>query len=167
MNRYRPSLPRHSAVHRLVGGTGVVLLYLLSATSLAPALTTLLAMLDGSHHVTLQQTACGIRVVLRHDCFNSSTHRHGIIARTLTLVAQRPTQGRPDHVIQFAAVTTSEQASAPLTVPVADSSASDLFLPCDPLPHATRLTDVSAAHPRPPPDASSLLLSIRSTVLLI
>ena len=64
-----------------VGGSGLLLLYLLMATPLAPALTALLAMGDPSHHVAVQQTARGIRVVLRHDCLHSPTHRHGVVAR--------------------------------------------------------------------------------------
>jgi len=142
-------------------------LYLLTGTPLAPVLTTLLALTDRNHHVAVQQTAGGIQVVLRHDCVSSPAHHHGIIAQTLTLIAQRPAEGYPDHVIQFAASAVSQRACAVILTPATGAPAPELFPPGDFRPCPAALTAVSAAHPRPPSDASGLLISLRSTVLLV
>ncbi|MEK7678106.1 MAG: hypothetical protein AAB676_19930, partial [Verrucomicrobiota bacterium] len=137
------------------------------ATPLAPALTALLALADRSHPVAVQQTARGIQVVLRHNFFNSPTHRHGMVARALTMIAERPVGSQPDHVIQFAASATSEQASALAIEPAPGAPAPGLFPSYDFLTCPARPTAVPAAHPRPPPGTSGLLLSLRSTVLVI
>jgi hypothetical protein len=144
-----------------------VLVYLLSAMPLVPGLTALLATLDRSHHVAVQQTADGLQVVLRHDCVNAPAHRHGLVARALTLIAQRPAEGHPDHVIQFAASATSQPASTFTLAPATGEPASILFPPCEFLPCVARPAARTAVRPRPPPDASGSLLSVRSIVLLI
>src|SRR6185436_10784128 len=113
MERGMPLVPCALPALRRVGASCLVLLYLLAGTPLTLAVTTLLATSDRSHHVAVQATAEGIQLVLRHDCVNSPTHRHGIVARTLTLMAQRPVEGQPDHVIAFAASAASHQAAAP------------------------------------------------------
>ena len=144
-----------------------MLLCWLTGTPLVPGLTTLLAMADRNHHVAVQLAAEGIQLVLCRDCVNSPSHRHGIIAQALALIAERPAEGHPDHVIQFAASSVSQRASAPAIAPAPDSPAPEFFPPFDLRPCAAPLTSVPAAHPRPPPDASGLLSSLRSTVLLI
>lgn len=168
MKRDTPSLPRCLPTLRRVGGSWLMWLYLLTGTPLVPSVTTLLAMADRSHQVAVQQTGVGIRVVLRHRCVTCPAHRHGIIARALTLIAQRPAEGHPDHVIQFAASAVSQRAPALALTPAARAPAPELFPPpCDLRPCPALLTSVLAAHPRPPPDAGGLLISLRSTVLLI
>ena len=167
MHRERPTILRHLPTLRLVGGSFLVLLGLVTATPLAPALTALLALADRSHPVAVQQTARGIQVVLRHNFFNSPTHRHGMVARALTMIAERPVGSQPDHVIQFAASATSEQASALAIEPAPGAPAPGLFPSYDFLTCPARPTAVPAAHPRPPPGTSGLLLSLRSTVLVI
>ena len=162
-----PSIPRVLPALRRVGASCLMVLYLLAGTPLTLAVTTLLATADRSHHVAVQPTAEGIQLVLRHDCVNSSTHRHGIVARTLTLIAQGPVEGQPDHVIEFAASAVLHQAAAPAIAPAPDSSATGLSSPCELCPCPAPLTSVPATHPRPPADASARLLSLRSTVLLI
>lgn len=142
------------------------MLYLVAATSLAPALTTLLAAADRGHQVVIGQTADGVQVVLRHDCFHSPTERHGFIARVLTLVARPPAVGL-DHVIQFTTSAQSEQASAAVITPVTHATASEFFLPADLHTHLTRLTAASAVETGHPPGAGSSLLNVRSIVLLI
>lgn len=161
------SVPRALPALRRVGASCLMLLYLLAGTPLALAVTTLLAMADRSHHVAVQATAEGIQLVLLHDCVNSPTHRHGIVARTLTLMAQRPVEGHPDHVIDFAASPVSPLASAPAIAPAPDSSANQLLSLCDLCPCPAPLAPLAAAHPRPPPDANGLDLTLRSTVLLL
>lgn len=144
-------------------GSLVAALYLLTATPLAPALTALLALADRSHNVAIQQTTGGVTVVLRHDCANSPTHRHGVVARTLTLIAQRTSEAQPDHVIQFSASTTSIPVS--IAPPIIDSVSNAPAL-CDVTLCVSPAVTQEIPRP-PPPGASSSLLSTRSTVLLI
>jgi hypothetical protein len=144
-----------------------MLLYCLTGTPLALVLTTLLATADRSHYAAVHATAEGIQLVLLHDCVNSPTHRHGIVARTLILVAQPPIEGHPDHVIEFASSTVSHRASEPAIAPAPDSSVTQLLSLCDLSPCPAPLTPVATAHPRPPPEANGLVLTLRSTVLLL
>jgi hypothetical protein len=154
---------RFSTTFRLVSGSLVLALYLLTATPLAPALTALLALADRGHHLAMQQTSGGIAVVLRHDCFNSPTHRHAFIARTLTLLAQPTSASQPDHVIQFGASAMSAETAIAL---VAVESAPEILASGDLLPRSASKT-VSSQHCHPPPGASGWLWNVRSPVLLI
>jgi len=167
MSHRRSSFWRCSTTFRLVEGSCMVLLYLLTATPLSPLLMMLLAMTDSSHHAVIGQTSSGTQVVLRHDCYHSPTHRHGIVARAITLVAQRPAEGNPDHVIQFADSPISEQLSTLAVTPVSDSSAHNFHLLSNLLSPQAFLIVEPAVLPRPPTAANSLLTSIRSTVLRI
>lgn len=167
MKRDTSTLLRYLPTLRRVGGSWLALLYLLTGTPLLPSVTTLLAMADRSHHVAVRQTTGGIQVVLHHDCVNSPLHHHGLAARALTLIAQRPAEGQADHVIQFSASAVSQQTSAPAIASPPDAPAAELISPCDLWSCPAPLTLVPAAHTRPPPDPGGLLLSLRSTVLLI
>ena len=124
----------------------------------------LLGFLDRSHHVAVQQGASGLQVVLRHECFNSSTHRHGMVARALTLMSEQRSAGQPDHVIQFAGSANSEQA---LALPLVTVTGSLVVPPSGFLTIAAPLITEPMAHPRPPPGACRLLLDLRSTVILV
>jgi hypothetical protein len=142
-------------------------LFLVTTTPLAPVLTTGAGLADRSHHVALQQTARGIQVVLRHECPNSPTHRHGIVARALTLMAERPVGSQPDHIIQFTASAPLEQPPAFILAPAPDEIGPHLLIPCSAWRSLTWLPLPPAAYPRPPPLANSLPLQTRSTVLLV
>jgi len=154
-------------IFRLIGGGCLGLLYLLTATPVALALTALLALADSSHHLAIQQTEHGIQLVLHHDRVNSPTHRHGMVARALTLIAQRPVGAQPDHVIEFTARATSEQTPALAFGPTPDSLALEPFFQYETLPYPVRLNTASTVYPRPPPGIVGSLLNTRSTVLLI
>jgi len=117
--------------------------------------------------VAIRQTARGLQVVLRHECANSPAHRHGIVARTLTLFAQRTTAPESDHIIQFSATDSAPQAPALPVEQTAQSPAPDVFLQCEVRFLASRLTAILSGFPRPPPAASGLLLTVRSTVILV
>ena len=151
MNRNGPCLLRHVPALLKGGGVCLALLFLLTASPLAPVFTALLAAADSDHQVTIHQTAHGVQVVLRHDCLNSPTHRHGLVAQALTLLAQRPAAGHPDHDIQFAAADTSERTFAFALALATDSPAPESFLPIDQLPNPAPLNAFSGVRPRPPP----------------
>lgn len=144
----------------------VLLLYAAAATPLAPALTALAASFDSSHHVALRCDAHGARVVLHHECANSPAHVHGAVARVLTLFAQRSTDGEADHSIQF---NNSDNTTRMQTLRVAPSLKSELLAaPVAPLCLPSQIASLRQwLEPRPPPGVSGLLLSVRSTVLLI
>ena len=145
-----------------------MLLYLLSVTPFTLALTALLATSDRSHHVAIQHTAIGLQLLLRHDWVNLGTHRHGMIARALTLFAQRTTtSSKSDHVIQFGGVDTMQQPSEPIIAPAPDLQLLAAFVPCDPVLRAPEMTFSLENLPRPPPVTSRLLLSLRSTVIVV
>lgn len=167
MKRDTPSVPRSLPALRRVGASWLMLLCWLTGTPLVPGLTTLLAMADRGHPVAVQLAAEGIQVVLCHDCVKSPSHRHGIIAQALALIAERPAEGHPDHVIQFAASSVSQRASAFTLTQATGAPAPELVPASDLRPCPAPLASVPEGHPRPPPDASGLLPSLRSTVLLV
>jgi hypothetical protein len=143
-----------------------LLLYAAAATPLAPALTALAASFDSSHHVSLRCDTQGARVVLHHECADASIHVHGAVARVLTFFAQRSTDGDPDHSIQF---NNTDNTTRMQSLRIAPSSESELLaVPAEPHSIQSRLPCFSQClDPRPPPDVSGLLLSVRTTVLLI
>ena len=167
MRRER-KMVRHSGKswRRFVGGW-LICLYVFSATPAAPAFVALLGSADRNHRVALQQTADGIQLVLRHECANSPTHRHGLVARALTLLAQRPVAGKPDHVIQFATSTTALQAATVATISPTSDATSVLVLSRDLVRDCGWLRGALLTAPRPPPEKNSLLLILDSTLLLI
>lgn len=142
------------------------MLYLLTFTPFTLALSALLAASDRSHQAAIQQTANGLQLVLRHDCVNLETHRHGVIARALTLFAQRTTSPPSDHVIQFGA-DTLQQTSERIIAPAPKLQLLAAFVPCDRVLRAPKPTYSPVSLPRPPPVTSGLLLSLRSTALVI
>jgi hypothetical protein len=142
------------------------LLYLLAVTPLSLALTALLASADRSHHLGILATPDGLQLVLRHDGATRQTHRHGVVARTLVLFAQRATVPPSDHVIQFGAANSLGQP-AEATPPPLPWRLLAAVIPCSPLLASATLTFAPVHPPRPPPVTSELLLSLRSNVLLI
>lgn len=167
MQNTRPTVPRKRRCPGLVGVSFLLLIYLVSATSLAPVTVALLAGMDRSHHVAIQQTPSGVQVVLHHGCGDSAAHRHGLLARALTAFAQRAASPQSDHVIQFASTGVVQQTSALAIESACDSPAANEAGAANLLFHSSDLTFGCVAFPRPPPVASELLLTVRSTVLLI
>lgn len=165
LDRTTPS--RRPQPFRLLSGGCLALFYLLTSTPLPLALTALLASSDRSHHVGIQPTANGLQLVLRHDWVTLGTHRHGVIARALTLFAQRASSPPSDHVIQFGAVDTLRQASERTIAPAPQLQLLPALVPCEPGLRAPRLTFSPGSRPRPPPVISGLLLSLRSIALVI
>jgi hypothetical protein len=165
--KIRPPVPRARQTPGLVAVSCLLLLYLATATPIAPLAVALLARLERGHQVALQHTAQGLRVVLRHGCLDSPAHRHGLVAQALTALAQRTASPQSDHIIQFASADVVQQTPAVSMESASDSPATNEEGAADLLFHASDLTFGCVAFPRPPPVASELLLTIRSTVLLI
>src|SRR5262245_39020601 len=166
MHLERTTSPRHLGIVRLAVGICLLCLFLFSTTPIAPGLTALLGLADRSHHLAVHQSTRGIQVVLQHDCPNSPTHRHGLVARALVMIAERPSGSRADHVIEFSASSTPEKASA-LTIAVAPGSVTaEVFPVFDLSPFSVRSAVVRTQPPHPP-DANGFLQSVRATVLLI
>ena len=167
MHKVRPLVSVARPISGQIGGFCLLWLYLVFATPLAPVVFSLLAGLDRSHRVVLQQTSLGVQVVLRHDCSESPVHRHGMLARALTVFAHRTTAPQADHVIQFRSTETAlqtpvlETAPAPI-LPDAEGMAGDASLL-----YLADTSFVPAVLSRPPPAGNGLLLLVRSTVLLI
>src|SRR5205809_2671072 len=109
MQREESMFLRRRQTIRLLGGIALLFFHLITATPFTPVLTALLGAADRSHNAIVQSTNHGYQVVLRHECVNWATHRHGLIARALTVFAQRTTATRSDHVVQFANTDTSQQ----------------------------------------------------------
>src|SRR5262245_9459095 len=150
MHLERTTLPRHLGIVRLAGGICLLCLFLFSTTPMAPGLTVLLALADRSHHLTVHQSTRGIQVVLQHDCPNSPTHRHGLVARALVMIAERPSGSREDHVVQFAANSTLGKTPA-LAIAVAPGSlAAEVFPVFDLSQFSVRLAVVRTQPPHPP-----------------
>lgn len=145
----------------------LLLLYLVTATPIAPLTVALLARLDRDHHVALQHSAQGLQVALQHGCLDSPAHRHGLVAQALTVFAQRTASPQSDHIIQFASADVVQQTPALSIESACDSPAPNEDRVADFLFHLPDVTLGCAAFPRPPPVPSGLLLTIRSTVFLI
>jgi hypothetical protein len=143
-----------------------LLVYLLAATALAPLLTVLLAAGDSSHRLAVQQTDCGIQVVLWHNRHAASSHHHGLAARALTFFAQPSAAAQADHVLQFTRGAVSLKTTTDIVLPVLATLAPQLIPPAVNLPPLL-LATLKMTSPRPPPAASHLQLCLRSTVLLI
>ena len=166
MQRERKAVWDSGKNWRRVVGSCLACLYILSAAPVAPAFIALLGSADRSHHMALQQTASGIQIVLRHDCANFFTHRHGAVARALTLLAQRPVAGQPDHVIQFGLSAIADRTLTVATVS-GDKRVSKILLSSDFVRSFGIATAESKANPRPPPRETGSLSSVCSVVLLI
>src|SRR5689334_3226943 len=152
-----------------VTGAVLLLVYLVTATALAPALIALLAASDRSHQFGVQLSETGLQVVLRHECAGSLPHRHGWVARTLTLLAQPPTRSDPDHVIPFANARLSPRVNVSSAGPDLGKSPSY----CDfgagmGARWGGRLPDLGGRlEPCPPDGSGGSLAVLRSTVLLL
>lgn len=148
---------------------GLLFLYLLAATPLAPSLTALAAAADDSHHVAVTLAAQGPQVVLYHEGLGLLAHHHGPFARALTLFARPSGVNQPDHVIQFGGAGATDRPPAPALLstvksgqdlsaaPVVAATAPGNPLPAIPL-HAP---------PPAPPKTSIGLLSVSTTIFLI
>jgi hypothetical protein len=158
---------RRGRVLRALGGTGLLLLYLATATPMAAALTALLAAADADHCVAIRQTARGLQVVLRHACPNSPAHRHGMVARVLTLFAQRTTPAQMDHIILFGATDTVRESPPASVEPGSCAALLDAFTSGETRTYVARLHRCPATFPRPPPVQDGVLLHLRSIVLLV
>jgi len=158
----RPRQPRLAAFR---GENWLLLLYLLTATPLAPLMVTLFAELDRDHQVELEQTAEGIQVALRHH-HSSLPHQHGWVARTVTLFAQPTSSAHPDHFIQFGRVNASPRVAAP-DVDTFESRGLRVAHAFDSSIVGPRLISFRATDVWRRPGVGELLLSLRSTILLI
>jgi hypothetical protein len=144
----------------------LLLVFLVGATPAAPALAAFVALADGGHRVVIEETARGIRVVLGHDGAHSPGHRHGLVARALTLVAERPAGPRPDHVLQFSSAPASDRNRAAALTGAPDLPVRHPLSPFVPLSGSSGTLLQLAMHLSVPP-GDGLLLSLRSTVLIL
>jgi len=142
----------------------VLALYFLDFSPVGICATALAGSLDSTHESSVQLGEHGLRLV-RHHNHGCIGHHHGIVARTLTLIAQPTTAGNPDHVIQFDSadhfcsppqMLQPTLAQGELPVPVLD----EIFR------FSSRAPVVSEV-PRPPPREPGSLASIRTTLFLI
>ena len=160
------STPRtHSRALRLIAGWGALFLFVGVSSPLGLGLAALGGSLDRSHRLSVQGDGSGLQLVLQHNrC--CAAHRHGVVARTLTLFAKPASATNPDHVIQFSAPDRlSPQAH--LSAPTPETFAQpDLALRESLLP-TPRETSLSSAPTHHPPDQNGQLCCRCSTLLLI
>lgn len=154
----------------------LLLAFAANYTALLPALLAAGAWLDNDHAVSLVASGDHLEVVLSHhdgqahaDAPPSDAqpeHRHGWTTRTLLSLADAPAAGDADHVVQFAlgGQLATEHFSAALPVATPTGAL------CPPTAQLVTLTTRPAISPavaaRPPP-VSQLLLSLRTTVLVV
>lgn len=149
----------------LVAGWLVLALYFLDYSPVGGFAAALAGSFDTTHEARVESREHGLKLVLHHThgCLG---HHHGMVARTLTLLAQPVTAGNPDHIIQFGS---ADNFSSPTQIPP-----SSLALVGLPLPALAEISvdvpnsalSVSEA-PRPPPCECGRLACLRSTVFLI
>jgi hypothetical protein len=160
-------IPSHSTLRLLVGWCAL-LFYVGAAAPVAPLLTAIVASFDQDHHAVFQCGSSGVQVVLQHDGGGKQPHRHGLIARSLTLLlAKQDGVPQPDHVLQFRSIDVSTRPAQEMALPSlrlvaqATLSSGGEWQPVTPLP--VRGCFFALA----PPDANGPLLNVRSTVFLI
>jgi hypothetical protein len=85
---------------RLIGSWFAFLLYAGAFTPLGLGVAAGAGFLDRTHLVCVQGGEHGSQIVLKHGN-KCAMHRHGVVARALTLFAQPVSAANPDHVIQF------------------------------------------------------------------
>jgi len=154
----------------------LLLAFAANHTVLLPALLASGAWLDTDHAVCLVASGDRLEVVLSHHdgqahanalpSASQPEHRHGWTTRMLVSLAEAPTAGDADHVIQFAldSQDATEQLSATLPVP---TPAGALCPPTTQLVTLTTKPAISPAVAARPPPVSQLLLSLRTTVLVV
>jgi len=157
------------ASFRCLGAMVCLLVYLCTATVLVPGGAAVLAWLGGEHRVTMASTPSGVRVVLHHDLKAGDInvgHSHGILSRTVTLLAQYSTPGETDHVLDFAQCGDAAKSDGPalpaldgVAIPTEFVPALAWILPAPPTKAGVSLWE------NPPLGAS--LAIVRSTVFLI
>lgn len=167
MQRTETGTRRDSQRMRLRTGCCLLLLFVLTSTPVAPVFTGFLGALDPNHHVLIRQTAHGLQVVLRHDCFHLPSHHHGLIARALTAFARPATARNPDHVIQFGSTENVQRTPAMAITPALQAQVVDGVPVSVAWFAAPRTASFPAAFPRPPPRAGEFALTLRSTVLIL
>jgi hypothetical protein len=89
------------ALRRIAGWCGL-LLYVGALSPVGVGLAEVIGTLDPNHEARIQMSADGAKVVLHHDA-QCTSHRHGLLARTLTLFTATDRANEPDHVLQFSA----------------------------------------------------------------
>lgn len=149
----------------LVAGWLVLALYFLDYSPVGVFAVALAGSFDSTHEASVESGEHGLQLVLHHThgCLG---HHHGMVARTLTLLAQPATAGNPDHIIQFGS---ADNFTSPTQI-----LPSSLALAGLPLPSLTEISvdvpnsalSVSEA-PRSPPCGCGRLACLGSTVFLI
>jgi len=158
------SASTHSVV-QLISGWCALLVWVAVYSPVGLGVAAAVGCLDRDHHLRIHAGEQGLQLVLHHGP-NCTAHRHGIVARALTVFAQPASATDPDHVIQFSA---ADNSSGPTQLTVSRPANSELsgvvvaetFLCC------ARETRPSLIPTHPPPDERGQLLCLRSTLLLI
>jgi hypothetical protein len=163
-----------------VGPMLCLLAVLLGPSQIAPGLLALGALLEGSHTVRVGMDEAQFHLVLSHERGQTgrpdyapshhpqhSTHRHGLAASVLCLLAGRGAMDA-DHVAVFATGSACEKISQP---PAAEAKVVGLeaLMPAE-FAAATAVVESTSLLPRQnhgPPSGSVLLCLLRSTVLLV
>ena len=166
---WKPASPAKAGRGRralcLVAGWGALALYLAAYAPAGLGLAALVGSFDYNHQVQMRSGERGLALVLHHGR-NCAGHRHGVIARALTCLAQPASATDPDHVIQFAAADTLARKGQIASLPLQGLERPFLVL--------TEVVLVSCAdnapnfaRPHPPPGECGLAGCLRTTILLI
>lgn len=156
----------------------LLLAFAANHTALLPALLATAAWLDTDHAVSLVASGDHLEVVLSHHdgqahasalpSASQPEHRHGWTTRMLVSLAEAPAAGDADHVVQFALGGQVATEHLSTTLPVATPTGAL----CPPTAQLVTLTltarpAISPAVAARPPPVSQLLLSLRTTVLVV
>lgn len=154
----------------------LLLVFAANYTALLPALLAAGAWLDTDHAVSLVASGGQMEVVLSHhnghthaDASPSAAqpeHRHGWTTRMLVSLAEAPAAGDADHVVQFALGGQVATEHLSTTLPVSTPTGA-LCPPTTQLVTLTTRPAISPAVAARPPPVSQLLLSLRTTVLVV
>lgn len=154
----------------------LLLVFAASNTALLPTVLTAVTWLDHDHAVSLVASGDRLEVVLSHHGEEKLTaepsaslhpeHRHSWTTEMLVSLSDAPDSGKGDHVIPLLlggqVATERVFSNLPSASPI-----SALSLPTTQLVTLTTLPAISPVAAARPPPVSQLLLSLRTTVLVV
>ncbi len=136
-----------------------------SNPAVLPALLTASAWLDGDHAVSVSASPGHLEVVLSHHDEDAHQHQHGWAAEVLVSLAET-SPPESDHVISFELSSPVATKHCNTALPVA-TPGDTLYPPTAQLGTLTTWPAIPPVAAARPPPVSELLLSLRTTVLVV
>jgi hypothetical protein len=155
----------NNRMSRLLAGWFALVMYALASSPLGAGIVAIFGTLDTDHQAMLRMSPTGPCLVLHHQQ-KCDDHEHHAVARALNFFARPVGETDPDHLVQFSSVDGFWRETQQIVFCNDSDSHTDVIW-SESISISANLTRYSLPPPGPPPDTSSDLLCLRSTVLLI